>query len=74
VTQVSDVAHGPLVENPHLIDTTSGICSGTVSEVTSLMAVSSLISNKDRGLIEHLLEPAMYLCKDFYAIWNPIKV
>jgi hypothetical protein len=33
-----------------------------------LIAVSSLVSSKDRGLVEHLLEPAMYLCKDFYAI------
>jgi hypothetical protein len=33
-----------------------------------LIAVSSLVSIKDRGLIEHLLEAAMYLCKDFYAI------
>jgi hypothetical protein len=27
-----------------------------------------LASSKDRGLVEHLLEPAMYLCKDFYVI------
>jgi hypothetical protein len=23
------------------------------------------VSNKDSGLVEHLLEPGMYLCKDF---------
>jgi hypothetical protein len=28
----------------------------------SLIAISSLVSNKDSGLVEHLLEPAMYLC------------
>jgi hypothetical protein len=28
----------------------------------SLIAVSSLVSNKDSGLVEHLLEP---VCKDF---------
>jgi hypothetical protein len=33
----------------------------------SLIAVSSLVSNKDNGLVENLLEPAMYLCKDFYV-------
>jgi hypothetical protein len=37
---------------------------GSISEVT-LIAVSSLVSNNDRGLVEHLLEPAMYLGKDF---------
>jgi hypothetical protein len=34
----------------------------------SLIVVSSLVSNKDSGLVEHLLEPAMYLYKDFYVI------
>jgi hypothetical protein len=34
----------------------------------SLIAVSSLVSNKDSGLVEHLLEPAMCLCKDFLVI------
>jgi hypothetical protein len=34
----------------------------------SLIAVSSLVSNTDTGLVEHLLELAMYLCKDFYVI------
>jgi hypothetical protein len=33
-----------------------------------LIAVRSLVSNKDSGLVEHLLEPAMYVCKDFYVI------
>jgi hypothetical protein len=28
----------------------------------SLIAVSSLVSNKDSGLVEQLLEPEMYLC------------
>jgi hypothetical protein len=28
----------------------------------SLIAVSSIVNNKDRSLVEHLLEPAMYLC------------
>jgi hypothetical protein len=28
----------------------------------SLIAVSSLVSNNDSGLLEHSLEPAMYLC------------
>jgi hypothetical protein len=28
----------------------------------SLIAVSSLVSNKDSGLVEHLLEPAIHLC------------
>jgi hypothetical protein len=28
----------------------------------SFIAVSSLVCNKDNGLVEHLLEPAMYLC------------
>jgi hypothetical protein len=46
-----------VLENPNLIDTTSGIYSGTVS----MIAVSSLASNENRGLVEHLLEPAMYL-------------
>jgi hypothetical protein len=26
------------------------------------------VSNKDSGLVEHLQEPAMCLCKDFYVI------
>jgi hypothetical protein len=28
------------------------------------------VSNKDSGLVEHLLEPAMHIfvCKDFYVI------
>ena len=39
----------------------------------SLTAVSSLVSSKDRGLVEHLLEPAMYLCKDSYAISESSK-
>jgi hypothetical protein len=29
---------------------------------------SSLVGSKDRGLVEHLLEPAMYICKKFYVI------
>jgi hypothetical protein len=36
----------------------------SISEVT-LIAVSSLVSSKDKGLVEHLLEPAMNLCKHF---------
>jgi Leucine-rich repeat (LRR) protein len=28
----------------------------------SLIVVSSLVSNKDSGLVEHLLEPAIYIC------------
>jgi hypothetical protein len=34
----------------------------------SLIAVSRLVSSNDRGLVEHLLEPAMSLCKYSYAI------
>jgi hypothetical protein len=34
----------------------------------SLIAVSRLVSSKERSLVEDLLEPAMYLFKDFYAI------
>jgi hypothetical protein len=36
--------------------------------IDSLIAVSSLVSSKDKGLVEHLLEPSMYLCENFYAI------
>jgi hypothetical protein len=32
-----------------------------------LIAVINLVSSKARGLVGYLLEPAMYLCKDFYA-------
>jgi hypothetical protein len=39
----------------------------------TLISVSSLISNKDRGLVEHLLELAMYLCKDFNVILEANK-
>jgi hypothetical protein len=35
--------------------------------------LSSLLCSKDRGLVEHFLEPAMYLCKDFYAILESNK-
>jgi hypothetical protein len=31
------------------------------------------VSNKDSGLVEHLLEPAMYLCKNFYVILDSYK-
>jgi hypothetical protein len=34
----------------------------------SLQAVNILVSSKDRGLVEHLLEPAIYLCKIFFKI------
>jgi hypothetical protein len=41
-------------DNPHLIDTTSGICSGTVYlSSDSLIVVSSLVSSKDRGFVRH---------------------
>jgi hypothetical protein len=44
-----------------------------------LIAFSSLVSSKDRSLVDHLLEPAMYLCKDFYGIlesnkWGVIQI
>jgi hypothetical protein len=39
----------------------------------SLIAVSSLVSGKDRDLVEHLLESAIYLCEDFYAILESNK-
>jgi hypothetical protein len=38
-----------------------------------LIAVGSLVSNKDSGLVEHLLEPAMQLFKDFYVILDSNK-
>jgi hypothetical protein len=41
-----------------------------------LIAFSSLVSCKDRGLVEHLLEQAMYLslvCKNVYAILESNK-
>jgi hypothetical protein len=38
-----------------------------------LIAVSSLGSSKNKGLVEHFLEPAMYLCKDVYAILGSNK-
>jgi hypothetical protein len=38
-----------------------------------LIAVSSLASSKDRGLAMHLLEPAIYLCKDLYVILESNK-
>jgi hypothetical protein len=33
-----------------------------------LIAISCLARNKNRGLVELLLEPAIYLCKDIYVI------
>jgi hypothetical protein len=42
----------------------------------SLIYVCNLVSGIDRDLVEHLLEPAMYLkfvYKDFYAILEPNK-
>jgi hypothetical protein len=44
-----------------------------------LVAVSSSVSNKDGesnkdgDLVEYLLEPAMHLCKDFYAMLEYTK-
>jgi hypothetical protein len=35
----------------------------------SLIAVSSLVSNKDSALVEHFLEQqCIFVCKDFYVI------
>jgi hypothetical protein len=36
-------------------------------------AVSSLISSKDRGLVKHLQETAIYLCKDYCTILESNK-
>jgi hypothetical protein len=38
-----------------------------------LIAVSSLVSSKDTGLVEQLLEPEMYICEEFYAILKSNK-
>jgi hypothetical protein len=41
----------------------------------SLIAVSSLpvVCSKNRGMVEHLLQRIIYLCKDFYSILESNK-